>query len=176
MSYRKKIIPILLIILFVAFYIGYSFSERGKIYYTAVNPENYTVKPNLNSYSSGQEVEVSFLIQTEGRKRSLFRPLLETELVVSTDLRNLTTYIIEGDNNERIEPSEFETDTYQGFEYKVIHFKIPREENKKLEVNLKGRVPQINNKKAILAHIVQRNFYPFESEDIYKNKISEMVK
>lgn len=170
----KKIIPIILIILFIAFYVGYSFSERGNIRYTSIHPENVDVTPDLNNYSPGQRVKVEFTTTSKDRKTSLFRPLLKSELVVSTDLRNPDGYIVINNNKNRIKPSKIKTEKYNGVEYKILHFNLPLKEGKKVSVLLDGEIPNLNE--ATFAHIVQRNYYIFGSKDYYKNTIKRTVK
>ncbi|MFB6075799.1 MAG: hypothetical protein ABEK17_01510, partial [Candidatus Aenigmatarchaeota archaeon] len=76
-------------------------------------------------------------------------------------MKDLNAYIINTDNKNKIFPTKISTDVYEGLEYYIIHFDVPKSGNEMFNVHISGKVEELGRKNILLSHVVLRNHYLF---------------
>lgn len=175
MRLKKKYIIVILLLGFLVFYIGYSFSDYGDVNYQPIKKNYLNITPDQDEYSPGQRVILEYETRSYGRDISLFRPLLKSELIISTDLKDTDTYLMDTDSKEKIYPADITTGIQDGIEYNKIIFNVPNENDRFFKLYLEGKITDFR-KKPYLAFAVHRKHYLFESDDIYLGKVTRELK
>lgn len=170
---KRALILLSLFVILLASYFAF-YSERGDIIYTALDPEEANITPNTSHITPNQEIQIEFETYSDKRVKSALRPLLRSELIVSTSLNNPDSYIIIEKSGEKKFASKVESKTYQDSEYKSFYFEVPKQENKTLKVHLEGKVPEEKSEIG-LAHLVNRNYYLFGQKEYYLNSIKNPI-
>ncbi|MFB6088478.1 MAG: hypothetical protein ABEK36_01725 [Candidatus Aenigmatarchaeota archaeon] len=173
--FSKEIVFVSLILFFLVFYVSYTFSGYGM--FSFASPPDFAVltEPDLNKYEPGQGVNLTVTFPFNKKKYSFFKPVLKSELKISTYLVNANSYLLF--NNRKIDPSNiYEKKTGGGIKYKEIYFDLPVKKVNQIYLHIEGTIPQIKGKEIYLVHNVQRNHYLFKIEDLYLGSVKRMVK
>ncbi len=157
----KQLTIAIVMVLFLVVYVGFSLSPNSLFNYKMV--DLIDVSPWLSNYTINQEININLSIKPDEIKNYFFKPIIKSQLIISTPLIDSNVFI--EIDNKKILPSLNEKMVNPEPDYYIYYFNLPLK-NKIVDIYLFGKIPNVYYKEVSFIQIIQRNYYPFESQDL----------